>query len=203
MNLNSIKNALVRLNKTKTGLAQALGVPNSAITEMLAGNRSIKSDEIPKIVKYLDLDCVPIVGRIGIGGQVYTTANGELGTIRLPFPVPDDMVAFEVTEGALYPRYDAADVLVVWLKQRRPLISFFGEEAIVDTRDGRRFLRHVMQGRRDGLATLHSFNAPPVENARPTWLGEIYLTVRATQRRQLAARTERRDRVAARAARGR
>jgi len=183
-----LQNAFARSpQKTKTRLAELLGVPNSAISELVAGRRAIKANEIPLIVRYLELDRVPVLGRVGRAGLIEAVGNGgEPETVRLPFPAPDELIAFEVAEGAMAPRYDGGDVIVCWLRQRRPLESFYGEEAVVDTRDGRRFLRHVLAGHRAGLVTLHGLDPRAViENARPVWIGEIYLTVRAAQRQQL------------------
>jgi len=202
MNLTYIKKAFAKTGKSKSGLAEALDVANSAISELLAGRRAIKADEVPLITKYLELDRIPIVGRVGLGGLIVPAGDGALGMIRLPFAPPDEVVAFDIPDNtSMYPRYQAGDAIVCWLKQRRPLVSFVGEEVVVETRDGRRFLRHLMAGSRAGLTTLHSFNAPPVENARPTWVGEIYLTVRAAQRQLLEDRPAGRRRAAG-AARG-
>ena len=47
--IKHLVSALERTGKTKTGLATHLGLRNSAITEILGGDRTIKADELPLI----------------------------------------------------------------------------------------------------------------------------------------------------------
>ena len=115
--------ALERTGKTKSGLATYLGLRNSAITEILAGDRTVKADELPRIVEYLELDRVPVMGRIGAGGSIEPdyeqVVADELGTVRVPIALPGELVAFEVRGESMRPRYDAGDIVVVWAEQKR------------------------------------------------------------------------------------
>jgi len=184
--------ALERTGKSKGGLATFLALRNSAITEILAGDRTIKADELPRIVEYLELDRVPIMGRIGAGGEIEPdyeqVVADELGTVRVPIALPGELIAFEVKGDSMKPRYDAGDVVVVWAEQKRATETFYGEEAAVRTRDGRRYLKRITQGRTRAYATLTSWNAKPIENVRLEWIGEIYLVIRAGQIARIAAR---------------
>jgi repressor LexA len=184
--------ALERTGKTKSGLAAHLGLRNSAITEILQGMRTVKADELPRIVEYLELDRVPVVGRIGAGGTIEPdyeqVVADELGTVRVPIALPGELVAFEVKGESMKPRYDAGDVVVVWAEQKRATETFYGEEAAVRTRDGRRYLKRVTQGRTRAHVTLTSWNARPIENVKLEWIGEIYLVIRAGQIARIASR---------------
>jgi repressor LexA len=184
--------ALERTGKTKSGLAAHLGLRNSAITEILQGMRTVKADELPRIVEYLELDRVPVVGRIGAGGSIEPdyeqVVADELGTVRVPIALPGELVAFEVKGESMKPRYDAGDVVVVWAEQKRATETFYGEEAAVRTRDGRRYLKRVTQGRTRAHVTLTSWNARPIENVKLEWIGEIYLVIRAGQIARIASR---------------
>jgi repressor LexA len=184
--------ALERTGKTKSGLAAHLGLRNSAITEILQGMRTVKADELPRIVEYLELDRVPVVGRIGAGGTIEPDYEqlvaDELGTVRVPIALPGELVAFEVKGESMKPRYDAGDVVVVWAEQKRATETFYGEEAAVRTRDGRRYLKRVTQGRTRAHVTLTSWNARPIENVKLEWIGEIYLVIRAGQIARIASR---------------
>jgi repressor LexA len=184
--------ALERTGKTKSGLAAHLGLRNSAITEILQGTRTVKADELPRIVEYLELDRVPVVGRIGAGGSIEPdyeqVVADELGTVRVPIALPGELVAFEVKGESMKPRYDAGDVVVVWAEQKRATETFYGEEAAVRTRDGRRYLKRVTQGRTRAHVTLTSWNARPIENVKLEWIGEIYLVIRAGQIARIASR---------------
>ena len=193
-----IADALARTGKSKTGLAAHLNLRNSAISEILAGERTIKADELARIIDYLELDRVPVMGRIGAGGDIEPdyeqVVADELGTVRVPIALPGELIAFEVKGDSMMPRYDAGDVVVVWAEQKRATETFLGEEAAVRTRDGRRYLKTIAAGRTRAVVTLTSWNAKPIENVKLEWIGEIYLVIRAGQIARLANRRERRAR---------
>jgi repressor LexA len=183
--------ALERTGKSKGGLAAHLGLRNSAVTEILGGDRTVKADELPLIIEYLELDRVPIKGRIGAGGDIepeYEQADDDLGSVRVPIAMPGELVAFEVIGESMKPRYDSGDIIVVWADQKRATETFYGEEAAVRTKNGRRYLKTIMQGKTRAYATLTSWNAKPIENVKLEWIGEIYLVIRAGQIRRLQTR---------------
>lgn len=190
--ISQILHGLGRPGKTKSGLADFLGLRNSAVTEIISGERQIKADEVPLIVEYLDLDQVPIMGRVGAGGDIEPgfeqVPPDGLGTVRVPLWVPEDLVAFQIAGESMLPFYRDKDVIIVWKEQRRPLESFYGEEAAVLTKDGKRYLKTIAQGKSRSVVTLTSWNAKPIENVKLEWIGEIYLTIRASQLARLAAR---------------
>jgi repressor LexA len=187
--------ALERTGKTKSGLAAHLGLRNSAVTEILGGERTIKADELPLIVEYLELDRVPLMGRIGAGGDIEPdyeqVVADELGTVRVPIALPGELIAFEVKGDSMMPRYDAGDIVVVWAEQKRATETFYGEEAAVRTKSGRRYLKTITQGKSRSVVTLTSWNAKPIENVKLEWIGEIYLVIRAGQVGRIAARRRR------------
>lgn len=190
--IKQIIRALERTGKTKTALAKYLGVRNSAITEILGGDRLIKADEVPRIVEFLELDRVPIMGRIGAGGDIEPdyeqVVADELGTVKVPVWMPGEMVAFEVKGDSMMPRYDTGDVIVVWAEQKRATESFFGQEVAVRTRNGKRYLKTIKAGKTRSVATLTSWNAKPIENVKLDWIGEIYVVIRAGQLARMATR---------------
>ena len=62
-----IERGLLKTGKSKGGLAQAMGVRPGAVSEILSGLRLIKASEIFPIMEYLQLNTVPIMGRVGAG----------------------------------------------------------------------------------------------------------------------------------------
>lgn len=126
---------------------------------------------------------VPVVGRIGAGGDIdpdFEQVPPEgLYTITVPFPLPDEMMALEVVGESMLPRYDHGDVIVVWKDQRRPIEAFLGTEVAVLTTTGRRFLKTLQKAGR--FYNLLSWNAKPIENVSLKWVGEIFIVVRAPQ----------------------
>lgn len=138
-----------------------------------------------------------IMGYIGAAAEIdpdyeQVPPNG-LDQIDLPFPLPDDLIGFEVRGDSMLPSYKNGDVVVVWREPRIAIESLLGEELAVRTADGKRYLKTVIRGPRKGTYNLVSFNASTIEGARIAWYSDIYLTLRAAQRRRL-------DRVRARGA---
>jgi repressor LexA len=69
LDVKMIELGLERTGKSKGGLAAAMGVRPGAVSEILSGIRLIKASEIEPIMEYLELNKVPIMGRVG-GGAV-------------------------------------------------------------------------------------------------------------------------------------
>ena len=206
LDITMIERGLEKPGKTKGGLAQAMGVRPGAVSEILSGLRLIKASEIGPIMEYLELNSVPIMGRVG-AGAVIEPENEQvppegLGEVELPFPLSEETVAFEVAGDSMLPKYENGDVIVVYREQRHPLSSFFGEEAAVRLRTGERYLKTIERGKSANLVNLTSFNAKPINGVRLEWIGEICVTLPRAQIERLRARATSRARKAARPAGG-
>ena len=118
---------------------------------------------------------VPLMGYVGAGAEVQPDFEqvppDGLDQIHIPFPLPGEMIAFQISGDSMLPVYREGMVLIVYREQKRPSEWFFGREAVVRTEEGRRFVKTIMRG---NPTTLYSTNAPPIENAVPVWLGEIF-----------------------------
>jgi repressor LexA len=122
---------------------------------------------------------VPIMGYLGAGAEVepdFEQVPPEgLDQVLLPFPVPDDMVAFIVSGISMMPVFRPGTVIVVYREQKKPIESFYGMEAAVRTAEGRRFIKTITKGSRPGTVTLTSWNDPmPIEDQKLEWIGEIF-----------------------------
>lgn len=123
---------------------------------------------------------VPVMGYLGAGAEVepdFEQVPPEgLDQIELPFALNEDLIAFRVRGESMLPFYKDGATIVVYRDQKRPLESFYGEEAAVRTEDGRRFIKTVMRG--DGnTVNLMSWNAAPIEGVRLAWIGEVFATL--------------------------
>lgn len=56
MEIDEIRNGLIKPGKSKSGLAAAIGKSPSTITAILDGRRQIKLEEVPKIRRYLETE---------------------------------------------------------------------------------------------------------------------------------------------------
>jgi repressor LexA len=198
-----IERGLEKPGKTKGGLARAMGVRPGAVSEVLSGLRLIKAAEVALIMDYLELNAVPIMGRVGAGAVIepeYEQVPAEgIGEVTLPFPIEEDTIAFEVSGDSMLPKYESGDVIVVYREQRHPLGSFYGEEAVVRLKTGERYLKTVERGKSPSMVNLTSFNAKPILGVKLDWIGEICLTLPRGQIERIKAKTAARARQASKA----
>jgi repressor LexA len=201
LNIKMIERGLKKTGKSKGGLAAAMGVRPGAVSEILADIRLIKASEIAPIMEYLDLNSVPIMGRVGAGAIIepeYEQVPPEgLGEVELPFPIDEEIIAFEVAGDSMLPKYENGDIILVYREQRHPLSNFYGEEAAVRLKSGERYLKTIERGKSPTLVNLTSFNAKPINGVKLDWIGEICVTLPRGQIERLRAKAAARARKAA------
>lgn len=157
----------------------------SILNKIVTGDRELKADELYDISRATGYPIpgegsveatVPLMGYIGAGAEImpdFEQVPPEgLDQINVPFPMPADMIAFEVRGISMLPVYKEGAVVICFREQKKPIESFYGEDAAVRTSDGRRFLKTIMRG--DPGVNLISWNAPPIEAVALEWVGEIF-----------------------------
>jgi repressor LexA len=198
LELKMIERGLAKPGKTKGGLATAMGVRPGAVSEILSETRLIKASELGPIIDYLELNAVPIMGRVGagasIGPELEQMPPEGLGEVELPFPIAEETIAFEVVGDSMLPKYENGDIIVVYRDQRHPLTSFYGEEAAVRLKSGERYLKTIERGKTGHVVNLTSFNAKPISGVKLEWIGEICVTLPRGQIERLRARAAGRSR---------
>ena len=200
LDIRMIERGLEKPGKTKGGLAMAMGVRPGAVSEILAEIRLIKAAEIAPIIEYLELNSVPIMGRVGAGAIIEQVPPEGLGDVELPFPISEETIAFEVAGDSMLPKYENGDIIVVFREQRHPVSNFYGEEAAVRLKTGERYLKTIERGKSATLVNLTSFNAKPINGVKLEWIGEICVTLPRGQIERLRAKAAARSRKAAKAA---
>ena len=188
LDVRMIERGLQKPGKTKGGLAAAMGVRPGAVSEILADIRLIKASEIQPIIDYLELNSVPIMGRVGAGAAIEPEGLGE---VELPFPISEETIAFEVSGDSMLPKYENGDVIVVYREQRHPVSSFYGEEAAVRLKTGERYLKTIERGKSPSVVNLTSFNAKQIVGVKLEWVGEICLSMPKGQLERLRAKSAR------------
>src|SRR3984957_13310526 len=198
LDVKMIERGLEKTGKSKGGLAKAMGVRPGAVSELFSGIRLIKASEIEPITEYLRLNYVPIMGRVGAAAVIepeHEQVPPEgLSEVELPFPFPEETIAFEVTGDSMLPKYENGDIIVVYKEQRHPVTSFFGEEAAVRLKTGERYLKTIERGKSPSTVNLTSFNAKPINGVKLEWIGEICVTLPRGQIERLRARAAGRSR---------
>ncbi|MGK8699706.1 S24 family peptidase [Brucella anthropi] len=123
-----------------------------------------------------DEDIVSVMGYIGAGAEIepeFEQIPPEgIDEVKVPFPLPDEMIAFQVKGDSMLPVYKDGHIVIVYREQKRPIESFYGEEAAVRTADGRRFIKTVMRG--PNGVNLFSWNSALIEDVHLEWVGEIF-----------------------------
>jgi len=198
LDVKMIERGLAKPGKTKGGLAAAMGVRPGAVSEILSEARLIKASELAPIIDYLELNAVPIMGRVGagasIGPELEQMPPEGLGEVELPFPTAEETIAFEVVGDSMLPKYENGDIIVVYRDQRHPLTSFYGEEAAVRLKSGERYLKTIERGKTGHVVNLTSFNAKPISGVKLEWIGEICVTLPRGQIERSRARAAGRSR---------
>src|SRR5476649_748485 len=185
LTVEMIERGLEKTGKSKGGLAEAMGVRPGAVSEPFSGIRLIKASEIQPIVDYLELNLVPIMGRVGAGANIepeHEQVPPEgLGNVELPFPIAEETIAFEVAGDSMLPKYENGDVIVVFREQRHPISSFYGEEAAVRLKSGERYLKTIERGKSASVVNLTSFNAKPINGVKRKGMAKIGSTFQRAQ----------------------
>lgn len=138
LQIADIKTALSREGKTKSGLAKAIGVRNSAVTELLNGERRLQREEEERAKEYLGLNVVPIVGAVGAGAEMHFYAEGQAApdTVKAPDEATASTVAVEIRGTSLGTQFDGW--LAFYDDRRSPVTpDLEGRLCVVGLDDGR------------------------------------------------------------------
>lgn len=132
-----------------------------------------------------------IHGVVSAGGVIQTDVENidghdGLGEIEVPFPLPEGVMALQVTGESMWPRYDPGDIIICLTRHRAPE-ELLGFEACVITDEGNRYLKRLTEANKKGLFNLESFNAAPIKSAKVTRAMEVHSVVRVGQWRKLDA----------------
>lgn len=181
-----IREGLKGAGKTKSGLAQAMSVPNSAVTSLVQNKRSVRVHELPRIIEYLGIRppssaipvgvrSVPLLGYVGAGAQAHYYAEGDGLSgeeVDAPDGATESTVAVEVrgeSLGALFDRW-----LVFYDDVRDPPSSaMLGRLCVVGLADGRILVKKLQRGQLPGHFNLISNTEPPMYDQLVQWAAVV------------------------------
>lgn len=180
---------------TLQAVADGTGISTSYLSRLESGEREVDLSHVRAIAATLGVSAgelvdaptttVPIMGYVGAGAVIEPefeqTPPEGLDDVQISFPVPDGVIGFRVRGDSMLPRFRDRDVLLVFAEQRLETRAYLGEEVIVRTGDGRRFVKTLLRGPEPGTFNLESHNARTIESVRLAWVGEIYAIVPGKQ----------------------
>lgn len=168
-----IARTLAQRNLSKSGLAKALGVQNSAITALLSGERMLKAHEVSIAKKYLKLDTVPLVGKVAAGAKmIFFPDTGEWARVPAPEDVNEHTVAVEIEGTSLGPLFDKW--LVYYDRVERPITKgLIGKLCVVGLPDGSILVKLVRPAKSKGLFHLYSNTEDPILDAEIEWAARV------------------------------
>lgn len=158
---------------SKSGLADALGVGNSAVTALLKGERRLLADEVPKAKKYLNLDTVPVVGKVAAGARmIFFADTGEWDRVPAPDDANENTVAAEIEGSSLGPLFDRW--LVFYDRVERPVSrALFKKLCVIGTSDGQTLVKMLEPSKTKGLFHLYSNTEAPMLDVQIDWAARV------------------------------
>jgi transcriptional regulator with XRE-family HTH domain len=192
--LEWIRRGLEKPGKTQTGLARAMGVSPSAVTQLLKGRRELKYREIRPVAQYLDVTppgmpeaapedpplddhsrTVPVVGYVGAGAAThyYAVSQGELDRVPAPEGDKGKTVVVEIRGDSLGKAFN--QWLVFYDEVHRPVDrDLHGKLCVVGLADDRILVKklHVKGG---GLFDLisNTEDEEPIRNVAVEWAAKV------------------------------
>lgn len=189
--IRGIRAAIEREMKLKgfsrRSLSSAAGLSESAVRDLLTRTDNPGIDTLRKVAEALEMPVdaltgeglrVPVLGKIGAGGQVLfaseTEQEEDLATVPRPPLVSGRLMALEVVGSSMLPKYEAGDIIYV----RREgfddnLAPHVGKYCAVRTVEGGTFLKILALGSIEGRYTLRSLNAEDMENVEIQWASPV------------------------------
>lgn len=182
---DQIRAILKKGNLNQAALAKELGVSQPTVHRWIKGSEPYGDhlELIRAMYQRIHGDgpeatkgTVPLMGYVGAGAEILPEFEqippDGLDQIEVDFALPRDMICFRVRGESMMPQFRDGATILVYREQRRPIESFYGEEAVVRTADGRRFIKTITRSPHG--VNLTSWNALPIQDQRLDWIGEIY-----------------------------
>lgn len=128
---------------------------------------------------------IDVRGNIGAGGSIESASeqthdHEPLRRVTVPFPVPDDAIAFQVLGESMWPRYDPGDIIIC-SRFGEPSHTVIGFIAAVEADDGNRYLKRVLKGSAPHLFHLESHNAPLMPDVSVRSFARVLATIPASE----------------------
>lgn len=171
---------------SRRSLSKAADLSESAVRDLLTRTDNPGIDTLRKVAEALEMPVdaltgagliVPVLGKVGAGGQVLFAAESEeevdLPTVPRPPLVAGRLMALEVVGSSMLPKYEAGDIIYVRREHEGVLPSYLGKYCAVRTADGGTFLKILTHGTQPGRYTLRSLNAEEMADVEIEWASPV------------------------------
>lgn len=189
-NIQAIRESIERAMKAKgfsrRSLSSAAGLSETAVRDLLTRTDNPGIDTLRKVAEALAVPVdaltgaglrVPVLGKIGAGGQVLFSAESEdeeeLPTVPRPPLVEGRLMALEVIGSSMLPKYEAGDIIYVRRDHEGVLAHYLGKYCAIRTADGGTFLKVLTAGSRADRYTLRSLNAEDMTDVEIEWASPV------------------------------
>lgn len=185
----TIEEAMKEKGFSRRSLSAAAGLSESAVRDLLTRVDNPGIGTLRKVAEALEMPAdqltgagleVPILGKIGAGGEViyYADPDDELSGYGYEYaPRPPlaygRLMALEVVGASMLPKYEEGDIIYVRRDHDGILPSYLNKYCAVRTGDGGTYLKILAPGSKAGRYTLRSLNAPDMENVEVTWASKV------------------------------
>lgn len=176
-------------------LSLKAGLSESAVRDMLTRGRSPSVENFVSIAETLGVSpnwllqgderfrlSIPSIGA-SASGETWVAKPSKTGNAQFDLDVANaDMISLRIEDDSMSPIYRAGDELFC----RRIAGTYFdnlvGADCVVETIDGKRFIKILAKGNKPSHYTLRSFNptVKDIENVRLTWAAPIIMIKRAS-----------------------
>jgi transcriptional regulator with XRE-family HTH domain len=189
---DAIESEMKKKGFSRRSLSSAAGLSESAVRDLLTRVDNPGIGTLRKVAEALEMPVdaltgaglmVPVVGKIGAGGEVLFSLDPDVelhddAVKMVPRPplVSGRLMALEVVGSSMLPKYEDGEIIYV----RAPSLDrghvpddAIGAYCAVRTSDGGTYLKVLTKGSQEERFTLRSLNAPDMENVEVIWASRV------------------------------
>lgn len=184
--IDAVRDSLGRLMRARDikrkPLAKQAGLGETAIRDIFDEKRNdVRASTLVKLAEFFEVSMdelighgpVPLLGKIGAGGQIIFAEEDEPVTVPRPPLGAGRLMALEVIGSSMLPKYESGDVVYVRRDHEGVLPEYLNEYCAVRTSDGGTYLKILSPGTVDDKFTLRSLNAEDMVNVEVLWASPV------------------------------
>lgn len=186
----TIEREMVAKGFSRRSLSTAAGLSESAVRDLLTRTDNPGIGTLRKVAEALAMPVdaltgagltVPVVGKIGAGGEVLFSLDpeqelyGDVDAVPRPPLVQGRLMALEVVGSSMLPKYEAGEIIYVRAPAGEDYIpgEAIGSYCAVRTADGGTYLKILAKSETKGRFTLRSLNAPDMDGVEVLWASPV------------------------------